>query len=138
MTLKVVDASGADLGPAMGRALQALGYAKVDLESAPASREPSQVFTTDAVNEANLLADALRLPRLQGERFPVRSGEVGILLGMDARESLAALRALAATDPASGAQTSPAVPFQSSSSQSSPAPMPTTPSDAPSQTLETP
>ena len=123
----------------MGRALQALGYAKVDLESAPASREPSQVFTTDAVDEANLLADALQLPRLQGERFPVRSGEVGILLGMDARESLAALRALAAADPAaSGTQTSAAVASQSPSSQISPAPTPTTPPDAPSQTLETP
>ncbi|CAM3332998.1 LCP family protein [Deinococcus deserti] len=138
VTLKVVDASGATLGPALARALQALGYEKVEVESAPASREPSQVFTTDAVDEANLLADALQLPRLQGERFPVRSGQVGILLGMDARQSLAALGKLAASPSASGAQITPEAPPQTTPSQISPAQLPTAPSDAPSQTLETP
>ncbi|MFC4638064.1 LCP family protein [Deinococcus hohokamensis] len=115
----VVDASGAALGPALAQALRAAGYPQVQVQSAPVSREPSQVFTGDAVAEANELAEALGLPRLQGERFPVRSGEVGIVLGTDAREALAALRALGA---AQAESPTPASPTQ----------------DAPSQPLETP
>ncbi|CAM4038614.1 LCP family protein [Deinococcus marmoris] len=89
--VSVVDASGAGLGEAVERALTALGYAQVEVRVAPESREASQVFTDQDVADAGALADLLGLPRLQGERFPVEAGEVGILLGVDAREQLAAL-----------------------------------------------
>ena len=69
----------------------------------PASPEASQVFTGSDVGTASELADTLGLPRLQGERFPVEAGEIGILLGTDARETLAALRAY----PDGPAQTAP-------------------------------
>ncbi|GMA15835.1 LytR family transcriptional regulator [Deinococcus metallilatus] len=94
VTVRVVDASGANLGPALARALRTLGYARVTVQSVPASGEASQVFTQQDVQAATQLADTLGLPRLQGERFPVEAGEVGILLGRDARQSLAALSAL--------------------------------------------
>ncbi|CAM3606003.1 LCP family protein [Deinococcus saxicola] len=89
--VSVVDASGAGLGGAVQRALGTLGYARVQVRVAPESREASQVFTDQDVADAGALADLLGVPRLQGERFPVEAGEVGILLGVDAREHLAAL-----------------------------------------------
>ncbi|WP_216324752.1 LCP family protein [Deinococcus aestuarii] len=92
--VRVVDASGAGLGAGLTRALRALGYTRVTVETAPPSREASQVLTGQSVEAANELALTLGLPRLQGERFPVSAGEVGILLGADARVSLAALAAL--------------------------------------------
>ncbi|PTA67650.1 LCP family protein [Deinococcus arcticus] len=89
--VRVVDASGAELGEALARALQALGYPQVSVNRTPQSNEASQVFTGQALQDANLLAEALNLPRLQGERFPVGPGEVGVFLGQDARTALAAL-----------------------------------------------
>lgn len=97
--VRIVDASGARLGPALSRALGALGYAEVRVQDQPASGEASQVLTGQDVQAATLLADTLGLPRLQGERFPVEAGEVGILLGADARQTLAALTALGADLP---------------------------------------
>ncbi|SMB95947.1 LCP family protein [Deinococcus hopiensis] len=94
--VKIVDASGANLGQALARALAVLGYAHVRVEAVPASAEASQVLTGEDAGAATALADVLGLPRLQGERFPVEAGEVGILLGMDARQSLAALAPAAA------------------------------------------
>lgn len=94
--VSIVDASGENLGAGLKRALEVLGYTNVNVRVNPASQEASQVFTQDNVSEANTLAAALNVPRLQGERFPVDSGEVGILLGMDARTHLAALKALSA------------------------------------------
>ncbi|MDL2344264.1 LCP family protein [Deinococcus sp. MIMF12] len=92
--VRIRDASGADLGNRLAGALRRLGYERVTAETVPASREASQVVTGPDVAAASQLADALGLPRLQGERFPVAAGEVGILLGADARQSLAALSAL--------------------------------------------
>lgn len=94
VTVRIVDASGAQLGSALARALRALGYARVTVQAVPESGEASQVFTQQDVRAANQLATTLGLPRLQGERFPVEAGEVGILLGTDARQNLAALHAL--------------------------------------------
>lgn len=99
VAVRVVDASGAGLGPALAQALGTLGYARVSVQEVPASGEASQVFTDQEVRAATVLADALGLPRLQGERFPVGEGEVGILLGTDARQSLAALSALGRSSP---------------------------------------
>lgn len=92
LKITVVDASGENLGPALTRALTALGYRSVQVTPAPRSGEASQVFTQQDVSDAAQLADTLNLPRLQGERFPVSAGEVGILLGADAADSLAALK----------------------------------------------
>ncbi len=91
VTVSVMDATGAGLGSAVRSALNTLGYRQVQVRTVPESREASQVFTGQDVSDANALADLLGLPRLQGERFPVEAGEVGILLGVDAREHLAAL-----------------------------------------------
>ena len=91
----VVDASGAGLGAGLSRALGALGYADVQVTVAPPSLEASQVFTQQDVAQAGALADLLNLPRLQGERFPVAPGEVGVLLGRDAQDTLSQLAALA-------------------------------------------
>ncbi|WP_019010600.1 LCP family protein [Deinococcus aquatilis] len=103
VSIRIEDASGAALGPRLARALAALGYTSVTTEAVPASPEASQVFTGSDVGTASELADTLGLPRLQGERFPVEAGEIGILLGTDARETLAALRAY----PDGPAQTAP-------------------------------
>lgn len=103
VSIRIEDASGAALGPRLARALAALGYTSVTSEAVPASPEASQVFTGSDVGAASELADTLGLPRLQGERFPVEAGEIGILLGTDARETLAALRAY----PDGPAQTAP-------------------------------
>ncbi|WP_240741058.1 LCP family protein [Deinococcus sp. Arct2-2] len=103
VSIRIEDASGATLGPRLARALAALGYTAVTTEAVPASPEASQVFTGSDVRAASELADTLGLPRLQGERFPVEAGEIGILLGTDARETLAALNAY----PDGPAQTTP-------------------------------
>lgn len=97
MKVTVVDASGAGLGEGLKTALTALGYADVQVTVAPASQEASQVFTQQDVAQAGALADLLNLPRLQGERFPVAAGEVGVLLTRDAQENLKELAALAGT-----------------------------------------
>ncbi|WP_291430741.1 LCP family protein [Deinococcus sp.] len=93
----VVDASGAGLGAGLKTALSALGYADVQVTVRPASQEASQVFTQQDVAQAGALAEVLNLPRLQGERFPVAAGEVGVLLTRDAQEHLKELAALAGT-----------------------------------------
>ncbi|MBB5235738.1 LCP family protein [Deinococcus budaensis] len=124
VTVRVVDASGARLGPALARALRTLGYARVDVRAAPQSGEASQVFTGQDVEAASQLADTLGLPRLQGERFPVEAGEVGILLGADARRSLAALSALDPTPPSPAAPPAPAA--GAASLPASPSPLPET------------
>lgn len=108
--VSVVDASGAGLGAAAGRALNTLGYGQVTVRTVPESREASQVFTDQSVADAGALAETLGLPRLQGERFPVEAGEVGILLGVDAREHLAALFAYARLPAPPPATPSPAPP----------------------------
>lgn len=92
--VSIRDASGANLGNRLKRALELLGYAEVTVIPAPTSGEASQVFTQDNVTEAGHLAEALGLPRLQGERFPVGPGQVGILLGTDATGQLRALQDL--------------------------------------------
>ena len=74
------------------KALKALGYKTVRVQAREPSNDASQVFTQDNVQHAEELADTLNLPRLQGERFPVESGEIGILLGKDALPGLAALK----------------------------------------------
>lgn len=108
VSIRIEDASGAALGPRLARALAALGYMAVTTEAVPDSPESSQVFTGSDVRAASELADTLGLPRLQGERFPVEAGEIGILLGTDARESLAALNAYPdGTAPDGPAQTTP-------------------------------
>ncbi|MXV19502.1 LCP family protein [Deinococcus xianganensis] len=99
LKVTVVDASGENLGPALTRALTALGYRNVQVTPAPRSGEASQVFTQLDVSDAAQLADTLNLARLQGERFPVGPGEVGILLGADAAASLAGLKGLGAPTP---------------------------------------
>ncbi|GGR61697.1 LytR family transcriptional regulator [Deinococcus seoulensis] len=95
--VSVVDASGANLGAGLKTALTALGYPDVQVTVAPPSQEASQVFTQQDVAQAGVLADLLNLPRLQGERFPVTAGEVGVLLGRDAQGTLSELAALAGT-----------------------------------------
>ncbi|GHF50899.1 LytR family transcriptional regulator [Deinococcus metalli] len=92
--VRIVDASGDALGAGLGAALRVMGYRDVQVQTVAASREASQVFTQQDVAQASALADALNLPRLQGERFPVSPGEVGILLGGDAGSHLAALKQL--------------------------------------------
>ena len=89
--VKVWDGSGAGLGVRLARALALTGYREVQVEVLPRSNETSQVLTGPDVAAAEGLADTLNLPRLQGERFPVAAGEVGILLGADAARDLGAL-----------------------------------------------
>lgn len=91
--ITIHDASGAKLGPALRQALEVLGYKQVTVRTLPASHDATQVFTGDNVQAAEELADTLGVPRLQGERFPVSDGEIGILLGADAAEQLGALQA---------------------------------------------
>lgn len=122
--VSVADASGAGLGRALRDALTTLGYVQVTVRTLPESREASQVFTDQDVADAGALADLLSLPRLQGERFPVEPGEVGILLGVDAREHLAALFPFAQL-PAPGRGPRPAAPPSLSPPATPPAP-PTT------------
>ncbi|GGR04935.1 LCP family protein [Deinococcus ruber] len=91
VSVRVMDASGKALGPRFIRALEQAGYAKVSLETTTASREHTQVFTQTEVSAAESLADLLNVSRLQGIRFPIQSGEVGVLLGEDASSMYAAL-----------------------------------------------
>ncbi|GAA4008486.1 LCP family protein [Deinococcus rubellus] len=99
VTVLLEDASGAQLGPAMVRALNESGYPKVQLSTLPRSNEQSQVFTQTDVEVAQQLADQLNLPRLQGERFAVQPGQIGVLLGSDARQLFAALNRFAPHPP---------------------------------------
>lgn len=99
ITLTIHDASGAALGTPLAKALKALGYRTVRVQESPPSNDASQVFTQDNVRYAEELADVLNLPRLQGERFPVESGEIGILLGKDALPGLAGVKAAYPIDP---------------------------------------
>lgn len=89
--LRIVDASGQGLGGKLKRALVLLGYRNITTDTQAASGVASQVFTENEVTAANEIAQLLGLPRLQGERFAVQRGEVGIWLGQDAAQSLAAL-----------------------------------------------
>ncbi|ADV68751.1 LCP family protein [Deinococcus maricopensis] len=95
----LVDASGANLGGPLARLLRASGYTVRTVETAPLSRENSQVFTLDAVGAAERLADQLGLPRLQGLRFPVQSGEIGVYLGQDAQSAYPELARINAIQP---------------------------------------
>lgn len=92
LIVSIHDASGQGLGAPLGKALKALGYKTVRVQVREPSNDASQVFTQDNVQHAEELADTLNLPSLQGERFPVESGEIGILLGKDALPGLAALK----------------------------------------------
>ncbi|WP_261663076.1 LCP family protein [Deinococcus sp. Marseille-Q6407] len=85
------DGSGALMGPALARSLWQVGYSNIQLVLEPSDPMSSQVLTLDAPEEASALAQQLGLPRLQGERFELRSGEVAVWLGNDARSQLAAL-----------------------------------------------
>ena len=91
VSVRVMDASGKAVGPRFVRALEQAGYAKVSLETTTASREHTQVFTQTEASAAETLADLLNVSRLQGIRFPIQSGEVGVLLGEDAASMYAAL-----------------------------------------------
>jgi polyisoprenyl-teichoic acid--peptidoglycan teichoic acid transferase len=96
VTVLLQDASGSasrsgGLGQKMAEVLRRSGYPNVQVSQAPASAEHSQVFTQSDVGVAQTLADLLNLPRLQGERFPVQSGQVGVMLGSDAATLFAAL-----------------------------------------------
>lgn len=91
--VKIWDGSGANLGPKLATALGTLGYSEVLVEEIPKTAEASQVLTGPDVAAASYLAGTLNLPRLQGERFPVEAGEVGVLLGSGASRTLGALRA---------------------------------------------
>ena len=91
VTLLLQDASGSKLGEKMAGVLRRSGYPNVRVTQAPVSAEHSQVFTQSDVGAAQTLADLLNLPRLQGERFPVQPGQVGVMLGSDATRLFAAL-----------------------------------------------
>ncbi|WP_425146910.1 LCP family protein [Deinococcus sp.] len=91
ITVQVKDASGRGVGPRFVRALELAGYSKVVLQTVPASREHTQVFTQTEISAAETLADLLNVSRLQGVHYPVGSGEVGVLLGEDANAMYAAL-----------------------------------------------
>ncbi len=95
--IKILDASGANLGEGLKRALFIMGYTAISVQTAPVSKEASQVFTQQAVSDADNIASLLNVPRLQGERFPVEADEVGILLTAEAKTQLAALQALSPT-----------------------------------------
>lgn len=89
----VWDATGQDMGSKMASALEALGFEKVTVKELSNKSENSQVFTHGGVAAADQLAQLLRLPRLQGERFPVGARGVGVLLGEDSTDAFAALLA---------------------------------------------
>ena len=90
-TVVVEDATGKGLGPRFVRALTLAGYSRVRLQTVAASREHTQVFTRSEPLAAESLSDLLNVSRLQGARFPVANGEVGVLLGQDADTLYAAL-----------------------------------------------
>lgn len=83
--------SQSELGHALAEALGQLGY-EVTVKETSLNHESSQVLTSDNVQAAEELAMTLGLPRLQGERFKVPPGEVGIVLA-DSVSELGALRA---------------------------------------------
>ena len=89
--VRVEDASGKGLGPRFVKALRLAGYSSVRLQTVAASPEHTQVFTQTEARAAESLSDLLNVSRLQGARFPVDSGEVGVLLGEDANTLYAAL-----------------------------------------------
>ena len=89
--VRVEDASGRGLGPRFVKALRLAGYSSVRLQTVAASPEHTQVFTQTEARAAESLSDLLNVSRLQGARFPVASGEVGVLLGEDANTLYAAL-----------------------------------------------
>ncbi|WP_424950618.1 LCP family protein [Deinococcus sp.] len=91
VSVQVEDASGKGLGPRFVRALQLAGYGRVRLQTVAASPEHTQVFTQTEARAAESLSDLLNVSQLQGARFPVASGEVGVLLGEDANTLYAAL-----------------------------------------------
>lgn len=91
VTVRVEDASGKELGPRFVKALRLAGYSSVRLQTVAASPEHTQVFTQTEARAAESLSDLLNVSRLQGARFPVASGEVGVLLGEDANTLYAAL-----------------------------------------------
>ena len=91
VSVQVEDASGKGLGARFVKALQLAGYTKVQLHTVAASPEHTQVFTQTEASAAASLADLLNVSRLQGMRFPVANGEVGVLLGEDAATLYAAL-----------------------------------------------
>ena len=96
-TILIEDASGQNLGPRLAAALKLSGYPEIRTEVLPKSAERSQVFTQSDVKVAQNLADLLNLPRLQGERFAVQPGQIGVLLGGDAPERFAALQSFSPT-----------------------------------------
>ncbi len=95
VTLLIEDASGQGLGQPLAQVLGLMGYQKIRLITTTPRQEPSQVFTQSDVTAAQQLADLLGLSRLQGERFPVQDGQVGILLSADAPEHFAQLATFA-------------------------------------------
>ena len=92
--VRIFDAGGAGLGDKLAWALRTRGFQVLGVTTEPKSGERSQVFTLDAVGGAENVADLLDLPRLQGLRFPVGGGEVGVLLGPDASSRYAELARL--------------------------------------------
>ncbi len=94
MTARIFDASGANLGGKVAWALGQRGVRVAGVEAEPPSGERSQVFTLDQVAGASAVARWLSLPSLQGLRFPVPSGEVGVYLGADAAKRYAELARL--------------------------------------------
>ncbi len=94
--VRVFDASGDGMGARLRAVLTRLGYRVLSVTQETPSREGSQVFTLDRPGDAGALADLLGLPRLQGLRFAIASGEVGLYLGRDADQQYAVLRQLPA------------------------------------------
>lgn len=95
--VRIFDASGSGQGARLGAALKALGYPVQGVTVEPPSRQGSQVFTLDRPGEAGQLADLLGLPRLQGLRFAIERGEVGLYLGQDTTQTYAVLKQLKLT-----------------------------------------
>ena len=92
--VRIFDASGSGLGSRLQAALTRLGYRVLSVTPAAGDREGSQVFTLDRAADAGALADLLGLPRLQGLRFSIAAGEVGLYLGKDAATTYAVLQKL--------------------------------------------
>lgn len=92
--IRILDSSGSGQGERLGAVLKNLGYPVLGMTVQPASRQGSQVFTLDRPTEAGQLADLLGLPRLQGLRFAIERGEVGLYLGQDSTQAYAVLQQL--------------------------------------------
>lgn len=93
-SVHILDASGAGLGRKVAWALERRGVRVAGVDTERPSAERSQVFTLDQVAPASAVARLLNLPRLQGLRFPVAAGEVGVYLGADAATRYAELARL--------------------------------------------